>query len=73
MKTNGAYEYVSWEEEGIWTAHAPSFPGVYGIGSTSREAEKDLLEALELMTSYLTEIGEPIPDARKIRTGQLRL
>jgi len=67
------YDYVAWEEEGIWTSHAPSVPGVYGLGPTPKASENDLVEALELMSAYLDEVGEVLPSARKVRTGQLKI
>lgn len=70
---NRSYEFVSWEEEGIWTSHAPSFPGAYGLGKTPGESEKDLSEAVSLMMSYMVEVGEEVPAPRHVRTGQLSL
>jgi predicted RNase H-like HicB family nuclease len=51
-------ERVAWVEEGQWTAHSPSMPGVYGVGETSAAAVADLEEALAELDSYLDEIGE---------------
>ena len=68
-----SYSYVTWEEEGMWTSHVPSVPGVYGLGTTPKAAESDLKEALELMFSYLKEVGEAAPSARSVRLGQLRI
>jgi predicted RNase H-like HicB family nuclease len=45
----------TWEEDGIWTSHAPSVPGAYGLGPTAAEA--DLAEALELLSEHLEEVG----------------
>lgn len=60
-----------WEEDGVWTAHAPSVPGVYGLGATPEASSKDLTEALELMSDYLHEVGEDMPEARSVRIGQV--
>jgi len=49
------------KEEGIWTAHDPSVPGVYGLGDTRNEAEQDLVEALEELREYLRSAGERQP------------
>lgn len=71
MKTSR--DCVIWEEDGVWTAHAPSVPGAYGLGSTPAEAKRDLTEALELMSDYLATVGEDLPSARKVRMGQVRI
>ena len=65
------YDVITWEEEGIWTAHSPSVPGVYGLGSTPDIANRDLSEALSLLSEYLQEIGEPMPRPHKLRTSQI--
>ena len=57
----------------MWTSHAPSVPGVYGLGDTAAEAEEDLVEAMELMFSYLDKVGETPPSPRKVKLGQLRI
>ena len=44
------YDYVTWEEDGTWSSHVPSIPGVYGLGDTAEEAEEDLVEALEALS-----------------------
>jgi predicted RNase H-like HicB family nuclease len=67
------YDYVSWKESGVWTAHCPAVPGVYGLGDTSAQAVADLREALNELDDYLDEIGESLPSAGKVRTGELRL
>ena len=72
MAKKRSYDYVTWQENGMWASHAPSVPGVYGLGDTAREAEADLVEAMEAMSMYLTEVGEALPSPRSIRTGQLR-
>ena len=51
-------DFVFWEEEGIWSAVAPSVQGVYGTGPTVTAAKDDLVEALKTMADYLEEIGE---------------
>lgn len=40
-------------EEGLWTVHSPSLPGVYGIGATEEEARADLADAEEALAEYL--------------------
>lgn len=67
------YEFISWEEDGVWSSHVPAIPGVYGIGSSARAAEKDLAEGLELLSEYLTEIGEHLPRPKSVRVGQVRI
>ncbi len=51
-------DFVFWEEEGIWSAVAPSVQGVYGTGSTVTAAKDDLVEALKTMSEYLDSKGE---------------
>jgi predicted RNase H-like HicB family nuclease len=67
------YGYVAWQDEGLWTAHSPSVPGVYGVGSTRRAAERDLFDALEEMLSYLAEIGERPPRAKRLVSGSVAI
>lgn len=67
------YDFVTWQEEGIWSSHAPAVSGVYGLGSTPEKAEQDLKEGLAALSEYLTEIGEKLPCARTVRMGQVRV
>jgi predicted RNase H-like HicB family nuclease len=71
--TMKSYDVITWEEEGIWTSHAPSVPGAYGLGETPAESKHDLEEALGTLSEYLDEIGEALPRPRKIRTSQVRV
>jgi predicted RNase H-like HicB family nuclease len=64
-------ECVMWEEGGVWTAHAPSVPGAYGLGATPEASRKDLTAALELMSEYLHEVGEELPKTRSVLIGQV--
>lgn len=72
MSRKRSYDYVTWEEDGIWASHAPSVPYVYGLGNTAREAEADLAEAMAIMSQYLAEVSEALPSPRSVRTGHLR-
>jgi predicted RNase H-like HicB family nuclease len=63
------YGFVVWQDEGVWTAHSPSVPGVYGVGATRRAAEKDLTEGITVMLDYLKEIKAQPPKAKKIAAG----
>jgi predicted RNase H-like HicB family nuclease len=72
MARRRVYDYVTWEEEGIWTSHVPAIPGVYGLGDTPAKAEADLAEAMSTMSEYLDTVGESLPPPRSVRTGQLR-
>jgi predicted RNase H-like HicB family nuclease len=72
MPKKRSYDYVTWEADGMWASHAPSVPGVYGLGDTAREAEADLAEAMATMSQYLAEVGEALPSPRSVRTGHLR-
>ncbi len=67
------YRFVAWKESGMWTAHSPSVPGVYGVGSTAASAERDLREALVLVASYLTEGRRKMPRPQKLRFGEVRI
>jgi predicted RNase H-like HicB family nuclease len=72
MARKRSYDYVTWEEDGMWASHVPSVPGVYGLGDTAKEAEADLAEAMEAMSEYLAVMGESLPSPRSVRTGHLR-
>lgn len=65
------YAYITWKESGIWTAHAPAVPGVYGLGRTRVAAVRDLVDALEHLLEYLDEIGERPPRPQAVRVGQV--
>jgi len=68
------YDYVAWKEAGTWTAHCPAISGVYGLGSTSSAAVRDLRDALYELEEYLSELGEGLPRAKaSVRTGELEL
>ena len=40
------------EEEGKWSAHDPTVPGAYGLGSTKKEALADLREMLAMLAKH---------------------
>jgi predicted RNase H-like HicB family nuclease len=65
------YSYVAWKDEGMWTVHTPSVPGLYGVGKTRRAAERDFRQALSLLLAYLDEIGEAPPKPTPVYTGKL--
>ena len=73
MARKSTYDYVTWEEDGMWASHAPSVPGVYGLGDTAEEAETDLAEAMAAMSEYLVEVGETLPSPRHVHVGHLRM
>jgi predicted RNase H-like HicB family nuclease len=52
------YDVVIWKEEGVWTAHSPSVPGAYGLGSTVDDAKRDLGEALTLLLRYIEDASK---------------
>lgn len=60
------YDYIAWKDEGNWVVHSPSVPGVYGLGSTRKRAEKDFLKALNALLEHLREIGERPPTPRPL-------
>lgn len=59
-------------EEGMWTAHAPSVPGAYGLGPSSDAAEADLREALELLAEHLEEAGDAAALLARVREALSR-
>ena len=61
------YDLIVWKDEGVWTAHSPSISGVYGVGTTAREAKADFAAAATEMLDYLDEIGEPPPRRTEVR------
>lgn len=55
------YDILLWRDEGIWTAHAPSVPGAYGIGRTPKAAKADLAGALRELATYLKSRNRKLP------------
>ncbi len=72
MRRPREFDCISWLEEGQWTAHSPSVPGVYGLGRTRAAAEKDLADGLDDLFVYLEDIGERQPTPRRIAVGTVR-
>ena len=68
-----SYDYIAWHDEGMWTAHSPSIPGVYGLGATRGEAEQDLFAGIEEMFGYLKDIGVQLPVAKRVISGTVRV
>lgn len=52
------YTVVTWKEEGIWTAHSPVVPGVWGLGKSRRAAVADFQSALRDEVAYQKRIGK---------------
>jgi uncharacterized protein with HEPN domain/predicted RNase H-like HicB family nuclease len=52
------YHFVFWQEDGIWSAKAPSVRGAYGVGPTAGEVKDDLIQALEALSEHLKKSGE---------------
>jgi predicted RNase H-like HicB family nuclease len=46
------FKVVFTEEEGTWSAHDPTVPGVYGLGPTRKAALADLAEATALLAEH---------------------
>jgi predicted RNase H-like HicB family nuclease len=67
------YRTIIWQEEEIWTAHAPAVPGVYGVGATPKAASNDLAGALHEMFDYLDEIDEEHPAPAPVRFGEINI
>jgi putative phosphoesterase len=59
------FKVVFTEEEGTWSAHDPTVPGVYGIGPTREAALADLAEATALLAEY--EASQAAEDAEDLR------
>jgi len=51
-------------EDGIWSAHDPAVPGVYGLGPSRKAALADLVEAKALLDEYITSAAEDAADVR---------
>lgn len=60
------YDVVVWSEEGVWTAHSPSVPGVYGLGKSRRAAVADFKLALSDEIAYQKQIGQRPSRQRRI-------
>lgn len=67
------YDYVAWKDEGLWTAHSPSVPGVYGLGATRRAAETDLIDATAELLDYLDDVGENPPKRTRVVAGTIEV
>lgn len=51
------------EHEGeSWGAYCPDLPGLGVVGSTRREAEDLIREAVDLHVEALRQSGEPVPE-----------
>ena len=48
------------DEDGFWVATVPSLPDVISQGKTKEEAEKNIVEAVELHLEVLLEQGIPL-------------
>ena len=72
MRRAREFDCILWLEEGMWTAHSPSVPGVYGLGRTRGAAEKDLVDGLYDLFTYLEDIGERQPSPRRFAVGTVR-
>ena len=68
---NKTYPVMLWREEGIWTAHAPSIPGLYGLGRTPSAARRDLANGMHDVFTYLDEIGESRPAPIQVRASRV--
>jgi predicted phosphodiesterase/predicted RNase H-like HicB family nuclease len=64
-------------EEGMWSAHDPDVPGVYGLGATREEALADLAEASAALAEYEADLAEDLRAAEasraEIRAGGVLL
>jgi predicted phosphodiesterase/predicted RNase H-like HicB family nuclease len=62
------------EEDGTWSAHDPSVPGVYGLGPTREAAAADLSEARALLGEYdASQADDEDEDAEDIRLADASL
>ena len=62
-------------EDEVYVATCPEFPGLSGVHANAHEALAELREALEMAIHVLEEDGEPLPAPRPREefSGQLRL
>jgi predicted RNase H-like HicB family nuclease len=67
------YTFVAVQEHGAWGVTCPSLPGVFGVGKTRKEAEKDFAGSLETLANYLDEIGEKLPTPQRVAIGSLSI
>ena len=51
-------------EEGGWGAHSPDVEGVFALGSSRREVEARMEEALAAHLAFLSREGRPVPEPR---------
>ena len=52
------------KEDGIWSAHDPAVPGVYGLGPSRKAALADLVEAKAALDEYVITAEEDAADVR---------
>ncbi len=50
------------EDDGRWTAEAPSMPGCVTWGNTKEQAIERIKEAIELYLEVLLQDGKQVPD-----------
>ncbi|HEX7499919.1 MAG TPA: hypothetical protein VF524_06390 [Polyangia bacterium] len=62
------FKVVFTEEEGTWSAHDPTVPGVYGLGPTREADLADLAEATALLAEY--DASQDAEDAEDVRLLQ---
>ena len=60
-------------EEGMWSAHDPDVPGVYGLGSTREEALADLAEAMAALAEYEADLVEDAEDLRAAEASRAEI
>jgi predicted RNase H-like HicB family nuclease len=51
------------DEDGVFVATVPAFPGVVDQGNTEEEAHKNITEALDFTITDMIERGEEIPSS----------
>jgi predicted phosphodiesterase/predicted RNase H-like HicB family nuclease len=60
-------------EEGMWSAHDPDVPGVYGLGATREEALADLAEASAALAEYEADVAEDAEDLQAAEASRAEI
>jgi predicted RNase H-like HicB family nuclease len=53
-------------EDGAWGALIPDVEGVFALGETREEVERNMREAMAAHLEFIRERGEPVPEPRTV-------
>lgn len=65
--------FVEQDEDGVFVAEVPAWPGCITQGSTRKEALANVQEAMELYIESLEAHGDPIPPANTEEIVELKI